>query len=76
MVRGWTFGQKRKTLLSTPPPLPPWGCHPDTNIGFLKKLAVTNGCVGVTVLSKILHRMALSQGPTPYPYILSFSERV
>lgn len=75
MVRGWTFGQKRKTLLSTPP-LPPLGCHPDTNIVFLKKLAVTNGCVGVTVLSKILHRMALSQGPTPYPYILSFSERV
>ena len=76
MVRGWTFGQKRKTLLSTPPPLPPLGCHPDTNIVFLKKLAVTNGCVGVTVVSKILHRMALSQGPTPYPYILSFSERV
>ena len=76
MVRGWTFGQKCKTLLSTPPASLPGGVTPTQTLVFLKKLAVTNGCVGVIVLSKILHRMALPQGPTPYPYILSFNERV
>ena len=49
---------------------------PHITIGFKKKLAVTSGCVGVTVLSKILRRVALPQGPTPYPYILFCSERV
>ena len=39
---------------------------------FKKKLAVTNGCVGVTVLSKILCRMALPKGPTSYPFIYHF----
>lgn len=52
------------------------GVSPRHNHWFLKKLAVTNGCVRVTVLSKILRRVTLPQGPTPYPYILFFNERV
>ena len=67
------MGQKHKILLSTPPPLSPLGVSPQHNHRFLKKLAVTNGCVGVIVLSKILGRMALPQGPTSYPFIYHFS---
>ena len=74
MVRGWTLGQKHKILLSTPPPpFPPGGVTPTQPSVFKKTLAVTNGCVGVIVLSKILSRMALPQGPTSYPFIYHFS---
>ena len=34
MVRGWTFGQKRKTLLSTPPPSLPGGVTPTQTLVF------------------------------------------
>ena len=37
MVRGWTFGQKRKTLLSTPPPPPSLGVSPRHKHWFFKK---------------------------------------
>ena len=53
------MGQKHKILLSTPPPFPPGGVTPTQPSVFKKKLAVTNGCVGVIVLSKSLGRMAL-----------------
>ena len=58
MVRGWTLGQRRKILLSTPR-----GDVTPTQPLVLKKK---------TVLSKILRRMALPKGPTSYPFIYHF----